>query len=215
MQDMICVITGATSGLGKAIALLMAHRGATLVVPCRNAQKGQQLVHEVQRATQRATVDIVPADLSSQQSIRQFVARFRSRYARLDILVNNAALITPERTTTVDGLETQFAVNHLAPFLLTNLLLDSLASSPAARIINVASNSYKAGWIDFDDWKPDFLEEELSGQKNYLLKSWTDLQIPDDKNHNNDLYKKLLLLITSMMSVLRKLPHLRVIILIE
>jgi NAD(P)-dependent dehydrogenase (short-subunit alcohol dehydrogenase family) len=152
MQGKICMVTGANSGIGKATALELAQMGATVVMVCRDRARSEEARSEITTKSRTNAVDLLQADLSSQQSIRQLVENFQHHYTHLHVLINNAgAAFTGRRRETVDGLEMTFAVNYLAPFLLTNLLLDMLTASAPARIVNVSSNSHEAGYIQLDD----------------------------------------------------------------
>ncbi|MFL5700075.1 MAG: SDR family oxidoreductase [Ktedonobacteraceae bacterium] len=151
MHGKICMVTGANSGIGKATALALAQMGATVVMVCRDRARGEEARSEITTKSRNNAVDLLLADLSSQQSIRQLVENFKQRYTHLHVLINNAGAAFPGRRETVDGLEMTFAVNYLAPFLLTNLLLDVLKASAPARIVNVSSNSHKSGYIQMDD----------------------------------------------------------------
>src|SRR6266571_796457 len=151
MQGKICMVTGANSGIGKATALALAQMGATVVMVCRDRARGEEARSEITTKSRKNAVDLLQADLSSQQSIRQLVEHFKHRYTQLHVLINNAGAAFTGRRETVDGLEMTFAVNYLAPFLLTNLLLDVLKASAPARIVNVSSNSHEAGYIQMDD----------------------------------------------------------------
>ena len=151
MQGKICMVTGANSGIGKATALALAQMGATVVMVCRDRTRGEEARSEITTKSKNNAVDLLQADLSSQQSIRQLVEHFKQRYTQLHVLINNAGAAFPGRRETVDGLEMTFAVNYLAPFLLTNLLLDMLKASAPARIVNVSSASHKSGYIQMDD----------------------------------------------------------------
>ena len=152
MQDKICMVTGANSGIGKATALALAQMGATVVMVCRDRSRGEEAQNEIMTKSRNNAVDLLLADLSSQQSIRQLVENFRHHYTHLHVLINNAGAAFPgRRRETVDGVEMTFAVNYLAPFLLTHLLLDMLKASAPARIVNVSSNSHEAGYIMMDD----------------------------------------------------------------
>src|SRR6266852_6651301 len=151
MQGKICMVTGANSGIGKATALALAQMGATVVLVCRDRARGKEARSEITTKSKNNAVDLMQADLSSQQSIRQLVEHFKQRYTHLHVLINNAGAAFPGRRETVDGLEMTFAVNYLAPFLLTNLLLDMLKASAPARIVNVSSHSHEAGYIQMDD----------------------------------------------------------------
>jgi NAD(P)-dependent dehydrogenase (short-subunit alcohol dehydrogenase family) len=151
MQGRVCLVTGATSGIGRATALGLAERGATVIVHGRDRARGRDAVAEIERRTGRRDVELLVADLSSQAEVRRLAAELAAKHDRLHVLVNNAGVITPARTTTVDGLETQLAVNHLAPFLLTNLLLDVLKASAPARVVTVSSQVEARGVVDLDD----------------------------------------------------------------
>ena len=161
MKDKICLITGASSGIGKATAIELAQRGATVVMLCRNRAKGEAAAKEIGEKSGNDSVDIGIADFSSLASVRRFADWFKNRYNRLDILINNVGAVFGKRIITEDGLEATFAVNHIAPFLLTNLLLDMLKRCAPSRIVNVASAAERGGAIDFDD---------LQGEKRF--RSW-------------------------------------------
>jgi len=151
MQGKFCLVTGSTSGIGRVTALALAKMGATVVLACRDKSKGEATRDEIKAQNPNAPVDILLADLSSQQSVRQLARDFTDRYSRLDVLLNNAGGIFLRRSTTIDGLEQTFAVNYLAPFLLTNLLLDTLKASAPARIVTVASGAHQGATINFND----------------------------------------------------------------
>jgi NAD(P)-dependent dehydrogenase (short-subunit alcohol dehydrogenase family) len=152
MQGKICMVTGANSGIGKATALELAQMGATVIMVCRDPARGEEARSEITTKSTNNAVDLLLADLSSQQSIRQLVENFQQRYTHLHVLINNAGAAFPgQRRETVDGLEMTFAVNYLAPFLLTNLLLDMLIASAPARIVNVSSDAQASGYIQIDD----------------------------------------------------------------
>jgi len=150
MRDRICLVTGATGGMGVVIARELAAQEATVVLVGRDAHKGAAVQREIAQATGNTAVDLLLADLSSQQEIHRLVEEFRRRYGRLHVLVNNAGAHIQERHLSPDGLEMNLAVNHLASFLLTDLLLDTLRAGAPARIVNVASNSMTKT-IDLDD----------------------------------------------------------------
>src|SRR5206468_2678081 len=151
MQGKICMVTGTNSGIGKATALALAQMGATVVMVCRDRARGEEAKSEITTKSRKNAVDLLQADLSSQQSIRQLVENFQHHSTHLHVLINNAGAAFTGRRETVDGLEMMFAVNYLAPFLLTNLLLDMLKASAPARIVNVSSASHKSGYIQMDD----------------------------------------------------------------
>src|SRR5436309_5174499 len=158
MQGKICMVTGANSGIGKATALALAQMGATVVMVCRDRARGEEAKSEITTKSRKNAVDLLQADLSSQQSIRQLVENFQHHYTRLHVLINNAGATFPgRRRETVDGVEMTFAVNYLAPFLLTNLLLDVLKASAPARIVNVSSDAQASGYIQMDDLQAEKL----------------------------------------------------------
>ena len=158
MQGKICLITGGTNGIGKSTAQELARMGATVVIVGRNAQTTAQVVEEIRATSGSNTVDSLLADLSSQQEVRRLADEFKSKYSHLHVLLNNAGAVFMQRQLSVDGIEMTFALNHLAYFLLTNLLLDTLKASAPARIINVSSDAHASGKIEFDN---------LQGERNY------------------------------------------------
>lgn len=151
MKDKVCLITGSNSGIGKETALGLARLGATVVLVCRDATKGEAARAEIAAKAGNDRVALLTADLAVQASVRKLADDFKSRYDRLDVLVNNAGLSLTERKLTPDGIESTFAINHLAPFLLTHLLLDNLKASPPARIVTVSSAAQGGGHINFED----------------------------------------------------------------
>jgi len=153
MTGRTCMITGATSGIGKAAALGLARLGASLVLVGRSRDRGERTLEEVQRVSTSGEVDLRLADLSSQAEIRQLVKDFLATGHPLHVLLNNAGLINRRREESVDGIEMTFAVNHLAYFLLAELLRERLQTSAPARIVNVASDAHEqaGGRLDFDD----------------------------------------------------------------
>lgn len=151
MQGKVCMVTGATSGVGKATALELARMGAIVVMVGRDSAKGEAVQREIKARSGNDNIDLLLADLSAQASIRQLAENFQQRYTQLHVLINNAGVYMFTRRETVDGLEMTFAVNQLAPFLLTNLLLDVLKASAPARIVNVSSASHESASLDMDD----------------------------------------------------------------
>jgi NAD(P)-dependent dehydrogenase (short-subunit alcohol dehydrogenase family) len=150
MQGKVCLITGATSGIGKATALGLARAGANVVLVARNAEQGEAVRTEIRQHSGNEAIELFIADLSSQAAIRQLASDFLAHHQTLHVLINNAGIMMGQRTVTIDGIETMLAVNYLAPFLLTNLLLDTIKASAPARIINVASVPANMR-INFDD----------------------------------------------------------------
>jgi NAD(P)-dependent dehydrogenase (short-subunit alcohol dehydrogenase family) len=147
---MIVLVTGSTDGIGKQTAIDLARLGHHVIVHGRNAAKTEAARQAVSAAAPSATVDAVHFDLSSLADVRRGAVEVLKRFPRLDVLLNNAGILAQQRSVTVDGFEATFAVNHLAPFLLTNLLLPILQGEPA-RIVNVSSMVHMRGHLDFDD----------------------------------------------------------------
>jgi NAD(P)-dependent dehydrogenase (short-subunit alcohol dehydrogenase family) len=154
MTGRVCVVTGATRGIGRATADGLARLDATVVLVCRRLEDGQRVSREIATAAGRQP-DVVPLDLSSQVAIRHGAEELRRRYPAIHVLINNAGIITRKREVTVDGLEKQFAVNHLAYFLLTRLLLDCLRAGVPSRVINVSSGVHSGATLDFEDLQGD------------------------------------------------------------
>jgi retinol dehydrogenase 12 len=146
-----CIVTGASAGIGQAIAQGLAARGAHVVLVCRSRARAEATQHALRTATGNAAIDIALADLASQADIRRLAQELLQRYPRIPALINNAGVVNTSRTVTVDGLETVFAVNHLAYFLLTQLLLPRLVESAPARIVNVSSDAHHWDTLDFAD----------------------------------------------------------------
>jgi len=158
MKGKICMVTGATAGIGQATAQALAQQGATVVVVARDAEKATRTVAHIQRETGNRDVQWLLADLSEQTQLRRLAREFKQRYPRLDVLINNAGAFFLTRQLSADGIEMTFAVNHLSVFLLTHLLLDTLQASAPARVVNVASTSHRGARIDFED---------LQGERKY------------------------------------------------
>jgi NAD(P)-dependent dehydrogenase (short-subunit alcohol dehydrogenase family) len=151
MGGKVVLITGGTSGIGKAAATALAGMGAHVVITGRNEERGKQALQEIREESGNEGVELMLADLAVQAEVQRLAEEFRERHDRLDVLVNNAGLVLSERTETPDGIETQLAINHLAPFLLTNLLLDLLEKSAPSRIVTVSSDAHRWGKMDLDD----------------------------------------------------------------
>ena len=159
MKNKVCLITGANSGIGFETAIELAKREAYIVMLCRNEQKGLQAKDEIIRRTGNTGVDVIIADLAWQKDIRRAASEFLSRFDKLDVLINNAGIIPPSRReTSADDIELGLAVNHLAPFLLTHLLMDSLRAAGNARVVTVASEAHRSG---------RFHKENLELERNY------------------------------------------------
>ncbi len=151
MKDKICIITGASSGMGLATAAALAGKGATLGLVSRNRSKGETVVKSITEKTKNSKIELFIADLSSQADIRKLANEIKTKFPKIDVLINNAGGINPKRIVTIDGFELTFAVNHLAYFLFTNLLLENLKAAPKARIVSVASVASNYGKINFKD----------------------------------------------------------------
>jgi NAD(P)-dependent dehydrogenase (short-subunit alcohol dehydrogenase family) len=156
MSGLVCLVTGATSGIGRATALEFARGGATLAVVARDEQRGRGALEEFRREAGNGDLHLFVADLSSQASTRRLAQTVAQRFERLDVLVNVAGLFVRERQVTEDGLELMFATNHLAPFLLTLLLLPRLQTARQARVITVTAPSTV---------RPDF--EDLQSERHF------------------------------------------------
>ncbi len=158
MAGKVCVVTGSNSGIGKETALALLGMGATVVMVVRSQEKGQKALDEIVSKTGNHSVSLMICDMSSMASIRRFAADLKNRFSNLDVLINNAGAEFVKRQVTAEGFEQTFAVDYLAPFLLTCELLDLFKASAPSRIINVSSGLAKNGKIDFDD---------LQNEKNY------------------------------------------------
>lgn len=150
LSGKICMITGANSGLGLAVAKKIAEQGAETILVCRNQENGEQAVRDVKEIVPDANVKLMICDLSSMKSTRNFIREFQNQYERLDILFNNAAIMKQKRTITEDGLEMMFQVNYISPFILMNGLLSQLKKDSHSLILNNGRPSNKLK-IDLDD----------------------------------------------------------------
>ncbi|MBO9345042.1 MAG: SDR family oxidoreductase [Chloroflexi bacterium] len=151
MQGKVCVVTGATAGIGRVSARRLAEMGATVIIISRNPAKCDEVVAEIRQRTNNPAVEAMPADLSALGQVRAVAQRLLDRYPRIDVLLNNAGAVFTSRQVSPDGIEMTWALNHLSYFLLTHLLLDALKAAPAARVINVSSDAHLMGRIYFDD----------------------------------------------------------------
>ena len=145
------LVTGANSGIGRETALGLARMGARVVLVCRNQQKGQQALADIQRETRSSQLDLLIADMSSFGSVRALAAQIRQRCQRVDVLINNAGAAVLQRTLSADGIEMTVAGNYLGAALLTCLLLDLLKSSAPSRIVNVSSEAHRNARLDMND----------------------------------------------------------------
>jgi retinol dehydrogenase 12 len=162
LSHQVCMVTGATGGIGKVMACEIARQGMQVVVVSRNAERCEATAAEIRETTGNQAVNYLAADLSSQKEIWDLAERFCIKYERLDVLVNNAGGFYMNRIESEDGIELTWALNHLSYFMLTNLLIRMLKKSAPARVVNVSSNAHLGGSINFDD---------LEGKKRY--RGWT------------------------------------------
>jgi NAD(P)-dependent dehydrogenase (short-subunit alcohol dehydrogenase family) len=158
MAGKVALITGGTGGIGKATAIGLATMGARVGITGRDPARAEQAASDIRAASANPAVDAFAADMSSQAEVRRLAVAVLEAYPRLDVLVNNVGGFWAHRHATADGLERTFALNHLASFLLTNLLLDRLKASAPARVVTVSSGAQSMGRIDFAD---------LQGARNY------------------------------------------------
>jgi retinol dehydrogenase 14 len=164
MTGKTVLITGGTGGIGRAAAIGLASMGARVGITGRDPSRAVAAAHEIVRLSGNPSVDVFVADLSSQGDVRRLAGEVLAAYPRLDVLLNNVGGFWAHRHVTADGLEHTFALNHLAPFLLTNLLLERLVASAPARIVTVSSAAHSMGKLDFDDL---MAERNYSGQRAY------------------------------------------------
>jgi NAD(P)-dependent dehydrogenase (short-subunit alcohol dehydrogenase family) len=163
IKNKICLITGATSGIGRQTAFDLSRLGAHVVITYRDIEKARDTEKWIASET-GVNIKSFFCDLSSFESIRNFVQEFRTSYPQLDVLINNAGIWEKENKLSRDGIELIFATNHLAPFLLSNLLLDIIGKNGPGRIVNVSSGSHKSAVINFEDIE---FKKSFSGYKAY------------------------------------------------
>ena len=170
MHGKQCVITGGNSGIGKATALALANKGATVTLVCRDEAKGEAAVADLQSKSGNPAINLINADLASLESVRELATVLTEQTDQLDVLINNAGVMCEKRATSVDGYELQWAVNHLAPLLLTRLLHEPLANAHG-RVVNVSSQVHKMGLIQFDDlqWQQKYKMFKSYGQSKLAM----------------------------------------------
>ena len=151
MDGKLCIVTGATDGIGRVTARVLAERGAEVVLVGRTADKGAKVCEAIRRSSRNGRVRFEQADLSSQAEIRALVERLTAGSAAIDVLVNNLGAVFTDRRESVDGIEMTFALNHLGYFLLTGLLLERLQANGGGRIVNVASEAHRGPRMDLED----------------------------------------------------------------
>ncbi|MNV27454.1 Fatty acyl-CoA reductase [compost metagenome] len=151
MRGKIALVTGANSGMGLATTVELARKGAKVIMVCRNRQRGEEALAAAKQKSHSVDIELMLCDLASLESIRSFAEEFTRKYPILDILINNAGVVTIKRQLTKDGFEMDLGVNHLGHFLLTNLLLEPLKAAEQGRIVVVASGAYKIGALHYED----------------------------------------------------------------
>ena len=147
----LAIVTGANSGIGLEAARVLVQKGATVVLACRSEERGTKALDEIRANEFKGKVELELLDLSDLQSVKDFAERYKNKYDRLDLLINNAGVMMPPASKTKDGFELQFGVNHLGHFALTALLMDHLLKTPDSRVVTVSSGAHKFGEINFDD----------------------------------------------------------------
>jgi len=150
-QGKVVTVTGSSSGLGYETAKVLANKNATVIVAVRNEAKGNGAVEKIKVENPNADIQVMSVDLANLESVHKFAENFKKKFEKLDLLINNAGVMTPPYTRTKDGFELQFGTNHLGHFALTGLLIDLIKPTPNSRIVNVSSNAHKIGKLNFDD----------------------------------------------------------------
>lgn len=172
LADKVCLVTGATSGMGLVTAEALARQGATTIMVGRSRERAEAAADRIREQTGNESVDFIVADLSSQTEIRRLAAEFKRRHQHLHVLVNNVGAWFTRRRESADGIEMTFALNYLGHFLLTDLLLDVLKASSPSRIVNIASYGHAKGRIDFDDLEG---RHDYNGMKAYRQSKLADV----------------------------------------
>ncbi|MFH2030548.1 MAG: oxidoreductase [Bacteroidota bacterium] len=147
----VVIVTGSSSGIGYEAARVLANKNATIIIAVRNMEKGKAAANRIKKQNSSADLLIMELDLANLKSVKTFAEKFNSEFERLDLLINNAGVMMPPYTKTVDGFELQFGTNHLGHFALTSLLFERLNSTPDSRIVTVSSMAHKYADFDFSD----------------------------------------------------------------
>jgi NAD(P)-dependent dehydrogenase (short-subunit alcohol dehydrogenase family) len=150
IENKLCIVTGANSGIGKEIVREFARKGAYVIMICRNEKKAEKAKRQLINDTGHTGIEVMLADLAVQYDVRKVATQIAEKFEEVDVLVNNAGIIPGKRKKTIDGIERTLAINHLAPFLLTNLLLDKLKKARDARVITTASGAHRRATGIFD-----------------------------------------------------------------
>ena len=161
------LITGGNAGIGKATAIALAKEGHTIIIACRNESKAQEAVADIKTTTKNKAIHYLLCDLASFESVKNCAAAYRQQFGQLDILINNAGLVTDKLQFTKDGFELQIGVNHLGHFLLTTQLIDLLEKSAEPRVINVSSKAHYNGKINFNSFRGELGTEKYKGMLAY------------------------------------------------
>ena len=169
LTNKTCIVTGANSGIGFAVAKSLAKANAKVIMVCRNKEKGESARDTIVSLTGNHDVTLKLVDLSLQSSIRAFVAEFKQQHSQLHVLINNAGLVNFKRKETNEGIEEMLAVNYLAAFHLTNLLVDLLKKSVPSKIINIVGEYHRKGIIDFEDFQAKNNYSAISAGANRVL----------------------------------------------
>ncbi len=162
MNNKIALVTGGNSGIGLVTVTELAKLGATVILVARDQNKGQVALEQAKQGSGSSKIQLMLADLSLQSDVRKLALEVQEKFSKLDVLVNNAAIVPAVRQVTLEGMEMQLAVNHLAPFLLTNLLLEHLHKSEQGRVVTVSSVAHTNGKINFADLQHE-LEYDRAG----------------------------------------------------
>jgi NAD(P)-dependent dehydrogenase (short-subunit alcohol dehydrogenase family) len=169
LKDKTCIITGSNSGIGKETALALAKMDAKVIMVCRNKERGEMACSEIIRESSNHSVELMLCDLLSMSAIRQFAAEFKDKYNRLDVLINNAGAVFNKRLVTPEGFEQTFALNYLAPFLLTHELLPVLKRAAPSRVINLSSGLNKSAKLELDDLQSESSYKSMDAYKSTKL----------------------------------------------
>jgi len=161
------LITGGNTGIGKATAIALAKKRHIIILACRDENKAKQAIADIQSASQNKAIHFLPCDLASFDSIKKCAAAYRQQFGQLDILINNAGLITDKLQFTKEGFELQIGVNHLGHFLLTKLLIDLLEKAPEPRVVNVSSKAHDGAKINFNTFRGEVGADKYKGMAAY------------------------------------------------
>lgn len=188
MEAKICLITGATTGIGKATAISLSKKGYKIIIHGRDKVKAEAVKQEIEKDSNVVSPEIIIADLSSLEQVRLFAKEYNSRFSKLDILINNAGLVLSKRQNSADGFELTLAINYFAPFLLTSLLFPKILASGNGRIINLSSEALRIAKPDFSDF---LLTNKYSGFQAYCISKLYNLMFTQElakritSNHHN------------------------------